>query len=94
MSVARINQFQAQAGKGQQLRELLLALLPEIQKTDGCESAQLLVSNGNPERLVMLEVWSDIESHQKSVRNIPADQVQKLMALVAGPPKGGFYNFT
>lgn len=93
MSVARINQFQAQAGKGDSLRDLLLSLIPAIKKTEGCESCQLLRSSGNPDRMVMLEVWDSIESHQASVRDIPPENVQKLMSLVAGPPKGGFYLF-
>lgn len=94
MSIARINQFQAKPGKGQDLRELLLSFVPAVRATEGCESAQLLVSNANPDRMVMLEVWSDAEAHKKSVRNIPEGDVKRLLALVAAPPKGGFYDFT
>ena len=94
MSIARINQFQANPGKGAALRDLLLTFVPAIRGTEGCESAQLLVSQGNPDRMVMLEVWADVEAHQKAVRNISEGDIKKLMALVASPPKGGFYEFT
>lgn len=94
MSVARINQFQAHPGQGSGLRDLLLSFIPRIKQAEGCESCQLLVSSANPDRMVMLEVWDTEEAHQKSVRQIPEDDVKKLMGLVAGPPKGGFYDFT
>ena len=94
MSVARINQFQAMAGKGADLQELLLSFVPAIRSTAGCESCQLLLSQGNVDRMVMLEVWESVEAHQAAVRNIPEADVKKLLALVAGPPKGGFYSFT
>ena len=94
MSVARINQFQASPGQGRPLRELLLSFIPKIKAAEGCESCQLLVSSANPDRMVMLEVWDTEDAHQKSVREIPKADVEKLMALVAGPPKGGFYDFT
>ena len=93
MSVARINQFQAHPGRGPELKDLLLSFIPAIRKAPGCESAQLLVSQGNPDRMVMLEVWSDAEAHQTAVRDIPQRDVNKLMKLVASPPKGGFYTF-
>lgn len=94
MSVARINQFQASPGNGPDLQKLLLSFVPEIRKTTGCESAQLLVSQGNPDRMVMLEVWADTEAHQAAVRAIPESQIAKMMKLLASPPKGGFYAFT
>jgi len=94
MSIVRINQFQAQPGKGKDLEELLTTFLPSIKAAQGCESCQLLRSNENLDRLVMLEVWDSLDSHKASVREIPPAQITTLMKLVAGPPKGGYYQFT
>jgi quinol monooxygenase YgiN len=94
MSVVRINQFQAQAGLGEELKELLTSFLPSIKASEGCESCQLLRSNDNPDRMVVLEVWTDIDAHKASVRDIPPKQIETLMKVVAGPPKGGYYLFT
>lgn len=94
MSIVRINQFQAQPGKGKDLEELLTTFLPSIKSSQGCESCQLLRSNDNIERFVVLEVWDSLDSHKASVRDIPAGQIETLMKIVAGPPKGGYYQFT
>ncbi|MBV9080993.1 MAG: antibiotic biosynthesis monooxygenase, partial [Elusimicrobia bacterium] len=56
MSIVRINQFAAKPGKGNELEEMLNTFIPEIKKAQGCESAQLLRSNSEPDRFVVLEV--------------------------------------
>ena len=94
MSITRINQFQAQAGKGLDLKELLTSFIPAIKEAEGCEGCQLLISHANPDRMVMLEVWSGTEAHLAATRNIADKDIKKLMDLVASPPKGGFYTFT
>lgn len=91
MSVTRINEFQAPVGKGESLRDLLSSFLPTIQSSEGCQSCQLLYSQDDPTRIVIIEVWDSVEAHKASVKNIPPQNIEKVMKLLAGPPRGGYY---
>ncbi len=91
MSITRINQFQAKAGQGDNLRELIKSFLPMINSSEGCQSSQLLQSQDDPTKIVVIEVWDSVEAHQTSVKNIPTEVMQQAMKLLASPPKGGYY---
>ncbi len=91
MSVTRINEFQAIEGKGDALRDLMRSFLPGIESASGCRSCRLLQSRTDPQRIVMLEVWDDVGSHEAATQAIPAAALQEAMALLAGPPKGEYF---
>ncbi len=92
MSITRINEFQAQEGQGEALRDLIESFVPLIESSDGCQSCQLLQSLEDPTRIVVIEVWDSTEAHQASIKNIPPGALQEAMKLLAGPPKGGYYH--
>ncbi len=91
MSVTRINEFQAKAEQGNSLREFLISIMPMIQSSDGCESCQLLQSQDDPTRFVIIEVWGSVEAHKASLRNIPPEKFSQVKPLLAAPPSGSYY---
>ncbi len=92
MSVTRINEFQAREGEGDALAVLIGSFVPTIESSEGCLSCQLLRSQADPARIVVIEAWESVEAHQASVRNIPPETMQEAMQLLAGPPKGEYFN--
>ncbi len=91
MSIARINEFQAQPGQGDALRDLIRSFVPVIQSSQGCQSCQLLQNQEDPTRILAIEVWDTVEAHQTSLQNIPPEAMAQAMVLLAGPPKGEYY---
>jgi quinol monooxygenase YgiN len=91
MSVTRIGEFQAQEGKVERLRALLMAALPAIRSSKGCRSCRLLQSQGDDGRILVIEVWDSIDAHQASVKSIPPEMVEKTRSLLASAPKAGYY---
>ena len=91
MSVTRIGEFQALEGKAERLRALLTASLPAIRSSKGCRSCRLLQSQGDPGRILVIEVWDSVEAHQASVKSIPPEMVEKTRSLLAAAPKAGYY---
>jgi quinol monooxygenase YgiN len=92
MNVTRINQFRAQAGQSDALRDFLSSVVPTIESSAGCRSCQLLQSHDDPTRFVVIEVWESIEAHQASVKNIAPGALENAMKLLAGPPSGEYYH--
>lgn len=92
MSITRINEFQAQEGRGADLRDLIGSFLPMIESAAGCVSCRLLTSRSDPARIVVIEVWESVEAHQAAVTDIPPEVMQQAMALLAGAPKGDYFD--
>lgn len=57
MSITRINEFQAQPGQGDALRDLMATFVEMIKGSDGCLSCQLLQKLGERETILVIEVW-------------------------------------
>jgi heme oxygenase (mycobilin-producing) len=92
MKVTRINEFRAKEGMAEALRSFLTPVIPLIASSPGCLSCQLLQSQDNPRRFVVLEIWDSAESHQASVRNIPPGALAEIMELLDGTPVGEYYH--
>jgi quinol monooxygenase YgiN len=92
MTITRISEFGAQAGKDDALRDFLASVVPSIEASAGCQSCQLLQSHDDPTRFVVIEVWDSIEAHQASVKNIPPEAFQNIMKLLASAPRGEYYS--
>jgi quinol monooxygenase YgiN len=92
MSVTRINEFRAKEGKADALRTFLTRIIPTIASSTGCLFCQLLQSHENPTRLVVIEVWDSIGSHQASMRDIPPEEFAEVMELLDGTPVGECYH--
>jgi len=92
MSVVRINEFRAFLGSGDTLRNRIRSFVPLIESSDGCVSCQLLQSQEDPTRILVIEVWESVERHRASLKNIPPVTFQETMKLLASPPKGEYFN--
>ena len=91
MSISRIGDVQAKPGRAEELRDFLGSILPMIRSAEGCESVQLYQSAEDPSKFIMIEVWDSIESHQASVKNIPAEKLGEIRPLLATSPSGGYF---
>jgi Antibiotic biosynthesis monooxygenase len=91
VSVVRINEFEALAGRRDELRTALHSILPTIRGALGCVSCQLLESEEDAQRFVILEVWTTREAHSEAAGKIPEDMLRRTMTLVADVPRGGYY---
>lgn len=92
MSVYRIGEVQAKEGSHEDLREFLLSIVPMIEAAQGCESVQLYQSQDDPSKFMIVEVWNDVEYHQASVKNIPAEKLGEIRPLLATSPSGRYFN--
>ena len=91
MSISRIGEVQAKEGLTRELREFLISIMPGIKSSEGCESVQLYQSQDDPSTFMMVEVWDTVESHQASVKSIPAEKLGEIRPLLASSPSGSYY---
>lgn len=91
MSVTRINEFEAKEGQGDALHRLVASFVPMIEASEGCHRCRLLRGLDEPEKVVVVEDWDDVEAHRASIKNIPPDALKDAMALLARPPKGAYF---
>ena len=70
----------AKPGKGEALKNALLACVPDSRNEPGCLFYHLHVDRADPQRFVFMEGWTDqdaIDFHQKT------DHYQKMAAAAA-----------
>ena len=91
MSIYRVGETQASEGKTEELRDFLISIMPIIQSSAGCELVHLYQSEVDPSKFLMIEVWDSVESHQASVKNIPAEKLGEIRPLLATSPSGSYY---
>lgn len=91
MSIVRVNEFSAAAGKSAELFTFLQALVPYISGAEGCLSCELLEHHEHGEQFMIIERWDCIESHQIAVTNYPQEDMQAAMSLFGSSPKGNYY---
>jgi quinol monooxygenase YgiN len=91
MSIYRIGETQAQEGMTEELRNFLVSILPGIRSSEGCESVHLYQSESDPSKFMVVEVWENVESHQASVKNIPAEKLGEIRPLLAISPSGSYF---
>lgn len=91
MSVVRINEFRALEGRRDELRDVLGAILPAIRESAGCIACQLLESQDDEQKFVVLEVWTTRAAHVEAARDIPGDKLRRTMTLVAELPSGEYF---
>ena len=91
MSITRISEFQAKDGQPQGLRDFLNSIVPTIEASEGCRSCRLLQDQDDERRFVVIEVWDSIEAHKASVKDIPTEQLEEVMQLLASPPQGRYF---
>ena len=92
MSITRINEFRAIQGSGEILHDRIKSLVPMIESSAGCLSCQLLQSQKDPNHIIVLEVWENVEAHQASLKNVPPQVFHDTRKLLAVPPTGEYYS--
>lgn len=91
MSITRINTFRALDDHVDELRKFLLALLPVIRASAGCQSCQFLQDQSVPSRMVIIEVWDSIEAHHESLQHVAKESIEQVKTMLAAAPVGGYY---
>jgi len=91
MTITRINEFVAAAGQADALHTFLSQVIEVVSKAPGALACQLLRQHDDPNRLVIIEQWQSIAAHQAAAKLIPADEIAKVMPLLAQSPKGSYY---
>lgn len=91
MAVVRLGEMQTGAEQVQEMRDFLRSIVPLITGSAGCLSCQLLHSQDDPTKFVIIEVWEDVAAHQASVKNIPPEKLAAIRPLLAAPPTGSYY---
>jgi quinol monooxygenase YgiN len=91
VSITRISEFRAKDGQTQGLRDFLNSIVPAIEASEGCRSCRLLQDQDDEKRFVVIELWDSIEAHKASVKNIPPEQFEEIMRLLARPPQGRYF---
>jgi quinol monooxygenase YgiN len=68
MAIRLIVTITAAPGRGSELAELYKARCAEVMRESGCEQFEVFQSAVNPEKLVLLERWTDqtaLDAHSK-----------------------------
>ena len=92
MSITRVNEFVAQAGKAEALGRYLASIVPLIEAADDCLYCQLLRGFDNPSRFLVIETWESIAAHQLSVQGIDRKEFLREMASLAEPPRAEYFS--
>lgn len=91
MSIVRINEFQAKAGQGDALAQLLKSYDTTFRFLAGFQSHQVLQGVADADRVVVIETWDSIDAHKLAAQQIPVHAFEKVMGLLADSPRGAYY---
>ncbi len=92
MSVGRIGEMVAQAGKEEALRSFIeRVIVPAINSSEGGQACQVYQNQTDPTRFMIVEVWDSPEAHQASVKNITPEEIAEIKTLLADMPPGAYY---
>lgn len=95
MSILRLNEFRALPGRFEALVEVMRSICGRIRHLDGCEKCELLLKvadgEGADDVLVVVETWASVAAHKQAGANIDPAELKAVMALLAGPPSGRYY---
>lgn len=92
MSIARIYILHANEGHDATLETVLRELCDHVRGLAGNEGVELLRDSGTELRFLFIQRWESIEAHEAAMGAFPADLTDRLMAVLDGPPDGGYYD--
>jgi quinol monooxygenase YgiN len=92
MSIVRINEFKAAAGKADGLREFLGSVIAQIKGAAGCQRVELLADHEDATRFAIVEAWDSIEAHQAAATRVPPEKMAEVQALLGDTPRGRYYD--
>ena len=81
--------LQAQAGKGQELSEILLKAAKLMEQAKGCILYIVSKAANNPDAVYVMEVWDSKEDHDNSLKlpGVP-ELISQAMPILDGKPEG------
>ena len=91
MSITRINEFRAKDGQSKRVGDFLASIVSVIEASEGCRSCRLLKDLDNGRSFVVIELWDSVEAHRTSAKDIPPEQLEEIMQLLASPPQGRYF---
>ena len=94
--ILRHNHFYAVEGKQNELLTFAESLREYINSSSGNLGFEVWQSDEDKTHIIILEKWTDKESHQASLANYPKDlmqqQIIQMMPLLAKPPTGEYFS--
>lgn len=90
-TITRINTFTAQPGQSEAVKRHLVAAMKPIEQAKGYILHKVLSGIDEPETIIVIEKWESISDHQAAAAAISSDDIEALMAMLAAPPSGGYY---
>jgi quinol monooxygenase YgiN len=91
VSVTRINEFRARDGQSQRVEDFLTSIVSAIEALEGCRSCRLLQNLDDERSFVVVELWDSLDAHKASAKDIPSEQLEEIMQLLASPPQGRYF---
>ena len=91
MPITRINHFQAQDGKADELHAFLTGVIAVVKNCAGCLGCRLLREKDQPGHLAIIEEWESVEQHKAAASAIPPAEIVKVMPLLKQPPTGAYF---
>jgi heme oxygenase (mycobilin-producing) len=91
MGFTRVNEFVATEGREEELTALLADVTHYLLRQPGCQNAELLISDEDEARLLVIERWESKDAHHQALANFPKDQLAAAREFFARPPRGEFF---
>jgi len=95
MSIMRVNEFKVLPGKFEELTRHFEKIVAQIRTVEGNERCELYLKVADEidkyGKLIILEVWKDIEAHRNAAAAIDPEQFRTVMALLSERPSGQYY---
>ena len=90
MSIVRHYVMQAKPGGGDRLAAVLGEIVALVRPVPGCEDAEALRDQTDPERFVLIERWDSVESHRAAGPHLQRDLLPQLIAALNGQPDAAY----
>jgi len=81
--IIMVGEMIAKPGKGADLHARMQKEIPPIATTKGLKLYEVLRSEQNPDKIVIVEVWDSAEDHAAAVKEIDPDSIREVKALMA-----------
>jgi heme oxygenase (mycobilin-producing) len=91
MGWTRVNEFVASEGCEEELTTALTEVTEYLRNQAGCEGAQLLISDEDEARLLVIERWASKEAHHQALVRFPKEKMAAARQWIAKPPHGEFF---
>jgi quinol monooxygenase YgiN len=93
MTVARLYRMTAAEGREDALAEALQDAARIVAGVPGSEGVEVLRDAEAPGRFVFIEKWTTIEHHKAAPAHLPKGGLDAVMAALAGPPEGAYFDY-